>query len=279
MGIYRSPDIEGLKNYSDWKEDAEINILVLHYTEETYRWSWEILTSEANEEVFASSHYLVREDAWLDSLVEEEKKAWHAGVSNWRGINDLNQYSIGIEIVNLGTKTTCFPLDKSPPSGDCTVHPFSEIQMYKVLELVTDIWSRHPKITNRNIIAHADIGFQAGRWIDPGPLFDWKLLAENGHGMWPRIDEAADLNPTTLYKLGDCHDQIMKLRKDLILYGYNVAETGNWCYTEDLGYAVRAFNFHFHQSKANDWGEWDSTAEKLLQDLLAQIKEGYFEVQ
>lgn len=144
--------------------------------------------------------------------------------------------------------------------------------MKRVLELVTDIRERHPSITDRNVIGHVDIAFKEGHRVDPGPVFPWKFLAQNGHGLWPSVDEASFDNPETLAKLGDCGDKVLQLRADMVEYGYGLDSKTNICFDMDLGYAVRAFNFHFHQSKGSKWGEWDEASEAVLQDVLTQVR-------
>ena len=96
MGYYRAP--KGHLNYNEWVENSKIEFLILHYTVADFTLSYQLLTNQV------SSHYLVNKDGRIDSLVSEEKAAWHAGVSYWRGRNMLNSWSIGIEIVNTGSE-------------------------------------------------------------------------------------------------------------------------------------------------------------------------------
>ncbi|MCS6932723.1 MAG: N-acetylmuramoyl-L-alanine amidase [Acetobacteraceae bacterium] len=157
-------------------------MLVLHYTgmpDEASALSR--LTDPAAE---VSAHYLVAEDGAVIRLVPEERRAWHAGVSHWRGAAGLNGRSIGIEIVN--------------PGHEWGYRPFPALQMGAVSALCRDILSRHP-IPPRNVVAHSDISPDRKR--DPGELFDWEGLAREGVGLWPRpwrgtappVEEAAAL--------------------------------------------------------------------------------------
>lgn len=120
-----------------------------------------------------SSHYVVDEVGTVFGLVPEAVRAWHAGVSFWRGRTGLNDNSIGIEIVN--------------PGHEWGYGPFPALQMAAVCELALGILSRHP-IPVRNVVGHSDVA--PDRKQDPGELFDWQGLAANGVGLWPGPDGA-----------------------------------------------------------------------------------------
>ena len=115
----------------------------------------DILRDPARE---VSSHYVVDRDGDVYRLVAEDKRAWHAGVGSWRGEDDVNSVSIGVEIVNAG-----------PPD------PFPERQMRAVLALCRDLAARHPGV---EFVGHSDVA--PDRKVDPGPLFPWSRLAEAG---------------------------------------------------------------------------------------------------
>ncbi|MFN6956246.1 MAG: N-acetylmuramoyl-L-alanine amidase [Acetobacteraceae bacterium] len=141
-------------------------MLVLHYTgmpDEAAALAR--LTDPAAE---VSAHYLVAEDGTVIRLVPEDRRAWHAGVSHWRGQSGLNGRSIGIEVVN--------------PGHDWGYRAFPALQLGAVSALCRDILSRHP-IPPRNVVAHSDIAPDRKR--DPGELFDWEGLARDGVGLWP----------------------------------------------------------------------------------------------
>ena len=111
---------------------------------------------------------MLAEDGTAYRLVPEERVAWHAGRSHWRGREALNATSIGIEIVNL--------------HGDR--HDYPPQQIAALIELCRDILARHPAIEPRNVVGHSDIAPQ--RKIDPGRRFPWKTLADAGIGLWPK---------------------------------------------------------------------------------------------
>ena len=114
-----------------------------------------------------SSHYLVYEDGHIDQLVQEERRAWHAGKSFWAGETDLNSRSIGIEIVN--------------PGHDFGYPEFPEAQIAAVIALCRGIIARRP-IPRDRVLAHSDVA--PSRKQDPGEKFPWRLLADSGVGLW-----------------------------------------------------------------------------------------------
>jgi N-acetylmuramoyl-L-alanine amidase len=102
------------------------------------------------------------------ALVDESMRAWHAGVSHWRGESGLNARSIGIEVVN--------------PGHEHGYRPFPLLQMVAVAELCLEILGRHA-IPARHVLAHSDVA--PDRKQDPGEYFDWQGLAGQGVGLWP----------------------------------------------------------------------------------------------
>jgi len=135
-----------------------VSILVLHYTgmpdaPSAIKWL-------ASEESKVSAHYVVTEDGNVVRMVDESKRAWHAGQSWWRGITNVNSASIGIEIVN--------------PGHEWGYRAFPDAQMNALIPLVHDILQRH-RITRGNVVGHSDIA--PARKQDPGELFPWNKLA------------------------------------------------------------------------------------------------------
>ena len=223
-------------NFNARKSDV-IDMLVLHYTDlKTVNESLDILTSAKNE---VSAHYLIDEDGTVYQMVDEGHRAWHAGKSYWRGITDINSHSIGIEIQNPGH------------SNGYT--PFPTPQMDSVLEICTAIIKRHPTISAQNIVAHSDIA--PDRKSDPGELFNWHLLAENGIGKWPKLPKNLENG------FGDNINN-QGLYKDLIAYGYNP--------DIDLETLTRAFQRHFEPDvfETDQAGIPTPKTHALLQQLL-----------
>jgi N-acetylmuramoyl-L-alanine amidase len=152
-------------------DGATVDLLVLHYTELPLKESLEILGDDTREKR-VSAHYVLAEDGTGYRLVPEDRVAWHAGQSHWRGREALNATSIGIEIVNL--------------HGDR--HDYPPRQIAALIELCRAILARHPAIVPQNVVGHSDIAPQ--RKIDPGRRFPWKTLADAGIGLWPKVNVA-----------------------------------------------------------------------------------------
>jgi N-acetylmuramoyl-L-alanine amidase len=142
-----------------------IDTLVLHYTGMQ---SAQAAIDRLRDPVArVSSHYVVDEDGTVVQLVPEELRAWHAGISFWRGRRVLNDGSVGIEIVN--------------PGHEWGYRPFPEAQIEAVIALCRGILDRHD-IPPGNVVAHSDIA--PDRKQDPGELFPWARLAGHGIGLW-----------------------------------------------------------------------------------------------
>lgn len=143
-------------------------MIVLHYTAAPLRESLNALCNgRARNRV--SAHYLVAEDGTIYRLVDESRRAWHAGVSRWRGITDVNSASIGIEIVNLGH------------DRQGVARPYPQRQIEAVIDLCLNLQARHDIV---DVVGHSDVA--PGRKIDPGELFPWKTLGERGVRILPQ---------------------------------------------------------------------------------------------
>jgi len=138
-----------------------ISMVVLHYT--GMRTAGEALARLCDVSSQVSAHYMIDEDGTVINLVPEEKRAWHAGRSYWRGITDVNSASIGIELVN--------------PGHEFGYRPFPEPQMDALLPLLADMMDRHD-IPRANVVGHSDVA--PARKVDPGEYFDWARLGELG---------------------------------------------------------------------------------------------------
>jgi N-acetylmuramoyl-L-alanine amidase len=143
----------------NWDErELPISMVVLHYTGMEDAESAIDRLRDPTAKV--SCHYLVAEDGTTMRMVDEAKRAWHAGRSHWREIDDVNSASIGIEIVN--------------PGHEWGYRPFLDEQIEAVVALLADIKERHA-ITRGNVVGHSDIA--PARKRDPGELFPWSRLA------------------------------------------------------------------------------------------------------
>ena len=140
------------------ERDARVSMIVLHYTGMQDAQSAVSRLRDPGAKV--SCHYLIDEDGTILRMVAEDKRAWHAGRSHWREIDDCNSASVGIEIVN--------------PGHEFGYRPFTPAQMSALIPLVAEIKERH-RITRGNVVGHSDIAPTRKR--DPGELFDWHALA------------------------------------------------------------------------------------------------------
>jgi N-acetylmuramoyl-L-alanine amidase len=163
-------------NFDPRPGDGRVDMLILHYT--GMRTGQEALERLCDPAARVSAHYLVDEDGAVTRLVAEEKRAWHAGLSSWRGCNDINGSSIGIELVN--------------PGHEFGYRRFPEAQIAALEELARGILVRHV-IPPQHVLGHSDIA--PLRKQDPGEFFDWPRLARAGIGLWPDFGGDAGLAP------------------------------------------------------------------------------------
>jgi N-acetylmuramoyl-L-alanine amidase len=216
------------------------DMIILHYTG--------MATGEAalarlrDPAAKVSSHYLVEEDGRVFALVDEEVRAWHAGVSFWRGERDINGCSIGIEIAN--------------PGHEFGYRDFPDAQIEAVIALLDDVRARWP-IPDSRILGHSDVA--PDRKQDPGERFPWRRLAQAGHGLW------TDANPGEgrVLKEGDHGEAVMRLQADLSRFGYEQDATGRFDGTTRA--RIAAFQQHWVQSRVD--GAADAATSARLQAL------------
>jgi N-acetylmuramoyl-L-alanine amidase len=221
-------------NHGPRPDGVPVEILLLHYTG--------MPTAEAalarlcDPEAQVSAHYTVDEDGTVYAHVPEDRRAWHAGLGQWRGRSDVNSRSIGIEIVN--------------PGHEFGYRPFPAAQMAAVAELCLAIMGRHG-ITPENVLAHSDIA--PARKQDPGELFDWPALAALGIGLWPTPsqpdDKPGDMDGRCSYTDAEVADLLGR-------YGYDPLEPA----------ALLAFQRHFHPE--NLTGTADAETVRRLRALV-----------
>lgn len=135
-----------------------VTMVVLHYT--GMQDAASAIARLSDPEAKVSAHYLIAEDGQIVRMVDESKRAWHAGKSFWRGITDINSASVGIEIVN--------------PGHEFGYRPFPVAQIDALIGLMHDVTLRY-RITRGNVVGHSDIA--PARKEDPGELFPWDRLA------------------------------------------------------------------------------------------------------
>lgn len=211
------------------------DMIVLHYTG--------MPTGEAalqrlrDPEAKVSAHYLVEEDGRVYRLVPEERRAWHAGRSWWKGETDCNAVSIGIEIAN--------------PGHAWGYRAFPDAQVEAVIALVGEIRSRWT-VPNDRIVGHSDVA--PDRKDDPGELFPWKRLAEAGHGLWFE-PTAAPGPPLTV---GDEGVGVYILQAGLHRLGYQPKPSGT--YDKETATVVRAFQRHWRPARVDGVADGETRA-------------------
>lgn len=208
--------------------------VILHYTAIDHDKSVKVLTTQS-----VSAHYLVNDldNSEIYQLVDENKRAYHAGISEWRKDTGLNDISIGIEIVNNGF---------TEQAGKKVFVPYPDYQVKKVAELVKDLVARY-QIPPTNVLGHSDVA--PTRKQDPGPLFPWKkLYDEYGIGMW--YDEAtkqtflSQIVPEEFAAKFNDAAFVMGVQIELKKFGYSsLPESGVWDKATQT--TIEALQYHF----------------------------------
>ncbi|AZD07872.1 N-acetylmuramoyl-L-alanine amidase [Pseudomonas chlororaphis] len=212
-------------------KNHRIRFLVLHYTALDQAQSFETLTRSEH----VSANYLIpnRPKTYkglpvADQLVDDHDRSWHAGVSQWKNRSNLNDTSLGIEIVNAGW-------DKD--TGQLLGEPYNERQIELLISLTRDLVRKYD-IQPTDIVGHSDIA--PGRKIDPGPFFPWKRLAEAGIGAWP--DERT--LDAYLARFSVSPPSMVQVTKALQTYGYGYLD-------EQPERVVEAFQMRFNQENVS----------------------------
>ena len=229
-------------NFGERKKVKTPDILLLHYT--GMNGGKAALDWLVCEESGVSCHYFIEEDGTIFQLVDEDKRAHHAGAGSWQGRGDVNSRSIGIEIVNAGH-----------PGG---LPDFPKVQMEAVAKLSLDIVQRY-NIRPHMVLGHSDIA--PGRKIDPGENFDWRWLAKKGVGYWV---EPAQIRSGRFFQEGDAGNAVEALQSMLALYGYGLEISGTYCETTKT--VVEAFQRHFRAERVD--GVADVSTIETLHKLL-----------
>lgn len=170
-------NLQPLPYFDERPDGAKVRCLVLHCSAHSAPEMIEVLRERE-----LSSHYVIDTDGKVWQLVSETKRAWHAGQSKWRGMEMLNQYSVGIEL-------------SSPSLGQTT---YSRPQIQSLMKLSRQI-IRHYQIPVTNVVAHSDIA--PTRKPDPGLAFPWRELAQKGIGMWYDLNDADKIKENDARKL------------------------------------------------------------------------------
>lgn len=182
-------------NFDKRAGNAKPSMIILHYTGmQSEEAALKRLCDPLSK---VSSHYFIGMTGEALKLVDEEKRAWHAGLSYWAGESDINSHSIGIEIVN--------------PGHEFGYEPFGKAQIDAVIRLCTRLVDKY-KIPASRVLGHSDIAPK--RKQDPGELFPWKDLAAQGVGLWPKTEQS-DIGA------GQAMLKENSFRKNILKLGYN----------------------------------------------------------
>jgi N-acetylmuramoyl-L-alanine amidase len=221
---------------------APVDILLLHYTGmRSGEAACERLRDERGK---VSSHYLVYEDGRIDQLVPEARRAWHAGISSWKGETDINSRSVGIEIVN--------------PGHEFGYRDFPGTQVEAVIALCRDIVARHAIPPDR-VLGHSDVA--PGRKLDPGERFPWARLAAAGVGLWIAPAPISEGDTLVLTQRGE---DITMLQTMLVKFGYAAELTG--IYDDKTRDIVTALQRQFRPARVD--GIADRSTIETLRGLL-----------
>ena len=186
----------------------------------------------ASPMIKVSSHYLAYEDGRMFQLVDEAKRAWHAGKGSWDGETEMNSCTIGIEIANGGY--------------DFGLPEFPEPQIQSVMTLVRDIMDRHG-LDRHHVIGHSDLA--PTRKPDPGPKFPGQRFAAEGLSIWPKPAPEVGDQRVLFETIGTIDDRISAIQMGLGTIGYGM--TVNGIYDALLKDIIRAFQRRFRQSKTD----------------------------
>jgi len=256
--------------------NERIRYLVIHYTTIDYAESVQVLTAKDS----VSAHYLIPEsnDPTYNKaikaiqLVNESKRAWHAGRSYWQGQHNLNDQSIGIELVykapctkqEFNNQEKYSPLDiglnqHAEELLSCFYPEFDPKQIDVLIKLIKQIQKNNPEISAERIIGHADI--TPNRRTDPGPQFPWQQLFKEGIGAWYETETSNKY--WQMFQTN--HPSIGLIQSALRAYGYGVIETG--VLDPSTINALSVFQMHF-----TPWQTNGNANSKTIAPLFALIE-------
>jgi len=228
-------------NFKASKKIRNIYFLIIHYTGMKNFQSAVEKLKDPNSGV--SSHYVISRSGRILELVKPRDIAWHAGVSAWRGINNINKNSIGIELENKG--------------HDFGYQKFSKVQIRNLIILLKKLKKKF-NIKNINIIGHSDVA--PTRKIDPGEKFPWKLLSLQDVGIFHNLEEKILKHYRRKKIIGKTSNtEIINLAKKI---GYTFKNLSN----KNFFYFTKAFQRRFRQNLIS--GYFDQECYLILRNLV-----------
>jgi N-acetylmuramoyl-L-alanine amidase len=229
------------------RKSKQIKFIIFHYT--GMKRELEAIKKLTNIQSEVSSHYLIKNNGSILTLVPDLYIAWHAGKSSWKSYKSLNQESIGIEITNPGHK---FGYKK-----------FSKKQIFSLLKLSKFLIKKY-KIGSKNILGHSDIAPE--RKKDPGEKFPWKYLSKNKIGLWHTLNKQ-ELIKNRKLKISSIEKEFFF--NNLSKIGYSKKTPKNLSKNKYLRDVTKAFQRRFRQELVN--GRIDQECLFISKNLLKRF--------
>lgn len=263
-------DHHGAVFYPSANQNQRIRFVILHYTAGNWQQSLQVLTEQSARPV--SSHYLIpqsqdpsypaTEPLKIYQLVSEQQRAWHAGPSRWQDRHNLNDQSIGIELVN---EAQCVQQSLPTMAEELCITPdFDPAQLLLLADLLQDILKRYPDITPDRVLAHSDVAPEFKQ--DPGPRFPWQWLASRGIGAWYDKQQLQQFWQQPLWQAAD----VKAWQQALKHYGYAIDVTGQ--FDQQSQRFLLAFQRHFVPEQMD--GQPNRKTLAVLAALLAKYRPG-----
>ncbi len=228
------------------RKPKEIKFIIFHYTGMKKEIdAINLLTSSKSK---VSSHYFIKKNGEILTLVPNLYVAWHAGISRWKNYKSLNSKSIGIEISN--------------PGHDYKYSPFKKKQINSIIKLSKFLIKKY-KIKSKFILGHSDIA--PDRKKDPGEKFPWQVLSTNKIGCWHRLDKKKLLK---IRQSKTSRAEKKTFIKNLYKIGYS--KNLNIKTTKHSAILTTAFQRRFRQNLIN--GVIDQECLSISENLLKKLK-------
>jgi|TARA_B110000114_G_scaffold147357_1_gene157088 N-acetylmuramoyl-L-alanine amidase len=225
----------------------KLQFIIFHYT--GMKKESEAIDKLTNIQSEVSSHYFIKNDGSIITLVPDLYEAWHAGKSSWKNYKSLNQNSIGIEIAN--------------PGHEFGYKQFSKKQIFSLLKLSKFLIKKY-KISFKNILGHSDIAPE--RKKDPGEKFPWKYLSKNKIGLWHTLKKK-DLIKNRRFKTNKIEKELFF--NNLFKIGYSKRIPKELNKDRHLKYVTKAFQRRFRQELVN--GKIDQECLLISKNLLKRL--------
>ena len=225
----------------------QIKFIIFHYTGmKNAKDAIKRLTDNRSK---VSSHYFIKNNGNVITLVPELYISWHAGVSSWQNYKSINKHSIGIEISNSG--------------HDHRYKNFSKKQIQSILKL-SKFLIRKYKIKKKNILGHSDIA--PNRKKDPGEKFPWEFLSKHKIGLWHNLSSKT-LNENRQKKINILSKK--NFYNNLSKIGYLIKNPKEIKKNDYLNLVTKAFQRRFRQELIN--GEIDQECLLISQNLAKKL--------